>query len=290
MRISFVYEFGDEEWSTPSSLMNEFKRRGHEVYRYHLSNGECDDIPNNEHDLLITMDWKGIDISEDIHKDIPKSVFKIRENADTPQNFDKHVWCSKNYNLILTPDYVSSLKYQELGHNAVWFNHFADSTIHTTYLGHDNYPPVRSTRGHNGSLFMTHLAQIMPDKFINKNGMIGKEYGMFLNNGKITLQNSRFSEITRRLFEAAACNTMILADRLPEQSNIDDIFTEGEDIIYYDSYPDCIAKINYYLSPEGEKERLRIAHNGYSLVMKNHTQVQRVDLIIEKYNEWKNSL
>lgn len=290
MRVSFVYEFGNEEWSTPLSLMVEFKRRGYEVYRYHLSNGECDDLPNNEHDILITMDWKGIDIPENIHKEIPKSVFKIRENADTPQNFDNHVWCSGNYNLILTPDYESFLRYENLGHDTIWFNHFADSNIHSCYLGHDDLPPVRSTRGRMGSMFMDHLEQIMPDKFVNKNGMLGSEYGAFLNNGKITLQNSRFSEITRRLFEAAACNTMVLTDRLPEKSNIDKIFTEGENIVYYDSYPDCISKINYYLSPEGEKERIRIANNGYSLVMKNHTQVQRVDLIIEKYSEWKNSL
>ena len=107
-RIAFVYEFGDEVWSTPASLMNEFKRRGYEVHRYHLTNGGCDDLPNNQFDILLTMDWKGIDIQESIHADIPSTVFKIRENADTPQNFDKHIWCSHNYNLLLTPDYQST--------------------------------------------------------------------------------------------------------------------------------------------------------------------------------------
>lgn len=289
MRVSFVYEFGNEQWSTPSSLINEFKRRGYEVHRYHLTNGECDDIPNNEHDIIITMDWKGIDIPESIHSDISSSVFKIRENADTPQNFDKHIWCSHNYNLLLTPDYQSTLKYQELGHNAVWFNHFADTDIHNAYLGNDDLPPVRSTRGEGGSLFMNHLSHIMPDKFINKNGMIGPEYGAFLNRGKITLQNSRFGEITRRIFEGAACDTMVLSDKLSEETNINSLFTDGKDIVYYDGYPDCVAKINYYLSPEGELERQRIAHNGFLNVRNNHTQVQRVNLIIEKYNEWKSS-
>ena len=270
-RIAFVYEFGDEVWSTPASLMNEFKRRGYEVHRYHLTNGGCDDLPNNQFDILLTMDWKGIDIQESIHADIPNTVFKIRENADTPQNFDKHIWCSHNYNLLLTPDYQSTSKYQELGHNTVWFNHFADSNIHTQYLGYDDYPPVRSTRGHNGSLFMSHLEHIIKGKFINKNGMIGAE----------------FKEITRRLFEGASCDTLVLADRISKETNIDEIFTENQEIVYYDGYPDCVAKINYYLSPEGEKERLRIAHNGFLKVRNHHTQIQRVDLIIEKYNEWK---
>ena len=286
-RIAFVYEFGEEVWSTPASLMNEFKRRGYEVHRYHLTNGGCDDLPNNQFDILLTMDWKGIDIPESIHADIPNTVFKIRENADTPQNFDKHIWCSHNYNLLLTPDYQSTSKYQELGHNTVWFNHFADSNIHTQYLGYDDYPPVRSTRGHNGSLFMSHLEHIIKGKFINKNGMVGAEYGSFLSNGKITLQNSRFKEITRRLFEGASCDTLVLADRISKETNIDELFVENQEIVYYDGYPDCVAKINYYLSPEGEKERLRIAHNGFLKVRNHHTQIQRVDLIIEKYNEWK---
>ena len=38
-----------------------------------------------------------------------------------------------------------------------------------------------------------------------------------------------------------------------------------------------------------EKERSRIAQNGYDKVIENHTQVQRVDFIIEKFSEWNES-
>ena len=57
-RIAFVYEFGDEVWSTPASLMNEFKRRGYEVHRYHLTNGGCDDLPNNQFDILLIFFYR----------------------------------------------------------------------------------------------------------------------------------------------------------------------------------------------------------------------------------------
>ena len=40
---------------------------------------------------------------------------------------------------------------------------------------------------------------------------------------------------------------------------------------------------------QNEKERERIAENGYRKVLENHTQIQRVDFIIEKFNEWKDS-
>ena len=37
------------------------------------------------------------------------------------------------------------------------------------------------------------------------------------------------------------------------------------------------------------EKRSRIAQNGYDKVIENHTQVQRVDFIIEKFSEWNES-
>ena len=49
---------------------------------------------------------------------------------------------------------------------------------------------------------------------------------------------------------------------------------------------DCINKMNEYSANDKEE---RIAENGYRKVLENHTQIQRVDFIIEKFNEWKDS-
>ena len=65
------------------------------------------------------------------------------------------------------------------------------------------------------------------------------------------------------------------------------MFTDGEDIVYYDEIIDCITKMNKY--NEDDTERNRIHKNGYKKVLENHTQKQRVEFIIKKYNEWKNS-
>ena len=58
---------------------------------------------------------------------------------------------------------------------------------------------------------------------------------------------------------------------------------ENEDIIYYDSVEELAQKISYY--EENKEERSKIASNGRQKVLKNHTQIQWVDKIIEK---WKN--
>jgi spore maturation protein CgeB len=105
-----------------------------------------------------------------------------------------------------------------------------------------------------------------------------------LNKGLVVIQNSRWGEITRRLFEGMACGKLIITDRLPDVRGLDEVFVEGEEIILYNDMFDCIEKINYYT--ENEEERERIAHNGMMKVLHNYTQVQVVDNLIEKYNQY----
>ena len=67
-----------------------------------------------------------------------------------------------------------------------------------------------------------------------------------------------------------------------QQEKLDELFEDGEDIVYYNDMVDCINKMNKYSS--NDKERERIALNGYRKVLENHTQKQRVDFIIEKFS------
>lgn len=52
-------------------------------------------------------------------------------------------------------------------------------------------------------------------------------------------------------------------------------FTEGEDFVCYDSIPDMMDKIQYYL--KNEKERTEIARNGLEKVRAEHTYRQRFE-------------
>jgi hypothetical protein len=67
-----------------------------------------------------------------------------------------------------------------------------------------------------------------------------------------------------------------------------DMFIDGEDIVYYDDMFDCIEKMNYY--NENEEERERIAHNGMMKVLHNYTQIQLVDNLIQKYENFRRNL
>jgi spore maturation protein CgeB len=102
----------------------------------------------------------------------------------------------------------------------------------------------------------------------------------------MVIQNSRWGEITRRLFEGMACGKMVLTDRLDTIRGLEEIFIDGEDIVLYNDMFDCIEKMNYY--NENEEERERIAHNGMMKVLHNYTQIQVVDKLIENYESFNN--
>lgn len=287
-----MYEFGSETWSTPGSLIAEMQSRSHHVERFHLSEAGISQFLSSDviWDILLVMDWKGLNFTGLDKQYLPKGLWVASETADCPQNFDKHQVLADRYHTLLCPAYDSTEKFKALGYDCIWWTHFADTR--TQYpvwfnINSDGLPPVRSTRGIGGSQFLDVLQNIMPKKFINKNGMSGNVYGNFLARGSITIQNSRHHELSRRIFEGMACGSMVLTDRLPEYTNIDSLFTEDEDIVYYDGPSECISKINYYL--RNDDDRKRIAENGYRKVLADHTQVQRVDTIISKYKEFLNN-
>ena len=62
----------------------------------------------------------------------------------------------------------------------------------------------------------------------------------------MVVQNSRWGEVTRRIFEGMACGKMVLCDRLHENKKLHELFIDGEDIVFYDDIVDCINKMNKY--------------------------------------------
>jgi spore maturation protein CgeB len=118
---------------------------------------------------------------------------------------------------------------------------------------------------------------VLGDRFNNERYFFGEDHAKRLMLGRIVFQCSQFSEITRRIFEGMACGRMVLTDRLPEATRIQELFVDGEDIVYYDDADDAIEKINYYINNEEERER--IAANGKSKVLAEHTVSHRVDAL-----------
>jgi len=287
MKITFIYDHKpNETWSTPLSLLNEFKERGWETEIVPIPNGDDSTLQlwiqqDTPTDIVLFMDWGRFD-SKWLDKNLKPNSFWIQESGDDPQNFERNYPKASRFHYTITPDKVSAEEYRICGINADWVPHWADTAVQFPMNLDAKYVAVTS-RGRGGSAFLDYLTDWAEGAIGNRNGMPVDEHTRFLNTGLMVIQNSRWKEITRRIFEAMACGKMVLTDRLDESTGLSEMFIDGEDIVYYDEMFDCIEKINYY--NENEEERERIAYNGMAKVIANHTQIQRVDKLIEK---WKN--
>lgn len=294
-KITFIYAYENEEWSTPLSLATEFDERGWNVgivsigsnktQKYHDDNIRAWLNEKDDSDIVLFMDWGRFD-SHLLNKEKLPSAFWVQESGDDPQNFERNFPKAERFHMTLSPDAESTETYKGRGINAHWWTHFADTKVQVPIEEVEPSYVAVTSRGMGGSQFLDTLTVHADGAVGNQNGLGPLDHTAFLNSGKMVIQNSRWGEVTRRIFEGMACGKMVLCDRLDKSKKLDELFVDGEDIVYYDDMIDCINKMNEYSTDD--KERERIAKNGYQKVLKNHTQVQRVDFIIEKYNEWKN--
>jgi hypothetical protein len=285
-KITFIYDYRDGEvWSTPLALVNEFKERGWETQIIKTNDTDLKNWVNSkpQTDIVLFMDWGRFD-SQYLNKDLVPA-FWIQESGDDPQNFERNYPKANRFHYTITPDKQSAQEYRNRGINAEWINHFADTKVQFPMNLEPQYVAV-TTRGLGNSQFLDYLTNWAEGAVGNRNGLGPKEHTEFLNTGLIVIQNSRWKEITRRIFEGMACGKMILTDRLPDETGLSEMFVEGEDIVYYDEMFDCIEKMNYY--NENEEERERIAHNGMMKVLHNYTQIQVVNKLIENYESFNN--
>ncbi len=135
MKLTVIYAFPHNviEWSTPSSIYEEFKSRGWEIELINIKDEhgnltdkylkqftESDSTP----DIVLFMDWGQFD-SIYLDKKYKPNSFWIQESGDDPQRFFINHTLSHKFHLTITPDYQSYLQYKQLGRDTEWITHFA---------------------------------------------------------------------------------------------------------------------------------------------------------------------
>lgn len=292
--ISFIFAHRpNDSWSTPLSIVKEFKRLGWKTEIYSLfdnNDNYVDDKIRNDllatkPDIIMHLDW-GQHTSPILAELRKTGAYCIMESGDDPQRFNNNFIKAKWFDLILSPDIRCVEEYRKRGYNSEWWTHFSDTNTYYPLNVEPQYIAVCSRGIENGATIIDNLVKKYPGQIINQNGFWGDEHNKFLNSGEIVLQQSRYGEITRRIFEGMSCKKLVIADKLDMSTKIQDLFVDGKDIIFYTNEEDCIEKIFYYHNNKQEAER--IAENGYNKVLNNHTQQQRVEFIINKWQQYKN--
>lgn len=294
MKLTVIYAFPHNtvEWSTPSSIYEEFRSRGWEIELINIKDeqGRLTEHylkqfteSNSNPDIVLFMDWGQFD-SQYLDKKYKPNALWIQESGDDPQRFFVNHTLSHKFDYTITPDYQSYLEYKKLGRDADWITHFADTRVCKPYDVPLQYIAV-SSRGRGHSDFLDSLEDISEGQIINRRGFLGEDHGKFLCSGLMVIQNSRFKEITRRVFEGACCGRLVLTDRLPHTTKMEELLRDKEHVVYYEDMADLIEKINYY--GEHEQERERIAQAGRQHILDNYTQVQVVDKLIAKWKSFR---
>jgi hypothetical protein len=280
----------EDVWNIPISFLNHFKKMDYNVKFYNtLVKGNFDDTNLNEliweykqsifvPDLILHLDF-GLFNSPLLNKSSIPTAKWVVESGDDPQNFNLNYVKVRagNFDLVLSPDVRCVTKYQQMNINAAWFPHFADPDQFE--VEQDPIYDSVTTRSVAEPFFKS-LKEKLGDSFEPRmEGFFhGKEHSIHLKKGKIVVQNSKYKEITRRVFEGMMSNRLVITDRPDPETQIDCIFTENEHLIYFDDLDDCVAKIKYYAS--NDELRKIIAQKGYEKVKKFHTTPARIQKLL----------
>ncbi len=98
---------------------------------------------------------------------------------------------------------------------------------------------------------------------------------------RIGVNDTAAEDLNMRVFEALGAGALLLTNRLPAESGLETLFTDGRHLVVYDDDEGLLAKIRYYLDERHAAEREAIAAEGRREVLARHTYDVRVQQILD---------
>ncbi len=104
-----------------------------------------------------------------------------------------------------------------------------------------------------------------------------EEMALLFSRGRLVFNRSLNADLNMRVFEALACGSLLLTDRLPAEAGLEELFTDRQHLVLYGE-DDLEELARYYL--ENAAEREQIAATGRRLVVERHTYGHRADQVL----------
>ena len=281
----------EDIWNIPISFYNHFIKLGYNT-RF------CNTLVNNKFDeanlLLLIDDYKQNVFRPDLilHLDfgffdsqfldkqhIPTAKWVV-ESGDDPQNFHlnfKKIQ-NKHFDLVLSPDVRTTREYLKHNIKAVWCPYFADPDQFVDINQEPIFDAV-TTRSIEEPFFKELKARLGNCFEARTNFLHGKEHSYHLKKGHIVVQNSKYKEITRRVFEGMMAQRLVITDKPDPSTEIGKLFKEDEDIVYFNSLDECVDKINFYTANPSIREA--IAKKACEKVNSQHTTQKRIKTLMK---------
>lgn len=106
-----------------------------------------------------------------------------------------------------------------------------------------------------------------------------RELPLFYNACKINLNATNLqmgSAVNQRVFDVPACGAFLLTD---DQDALGELFDMGKEVVTYKNREDIPELLKFYLS--NPQERKRIAEQGRERVVREHTYIHRIKVLID---------
>ena len=104
-----------------------------------------------------------------------------------------------------------------------------------------------------------------------------QDMSLIFSRSKIVLNTSLADDLNMRVFEALGTGSLLLTNRLSEESGQTELFRDREHLVIFDE-DNIVSQIQYYL--ENDEERERIANAGYNEALNRHTYDHRTREIL----------
>ena len=282
-----------DAWSTPLGLAAALASEGAHVVSYPFANPAAVTLPTlskllADHIDAVLIFYAGASASLDSELiklrmliDAQSSALKIIcELGDEPQTRCHNAVRVQVSDLCLSPDYPSVLVWRSLGAPCVWYPHWADTSMFHESPDVTRDQPVVTTMGRRR--YAKRLRLLLGRRFANRH-CHGLENSLFYSRGQIAFQYARWNEITRRVFEAAACGCCVLTNRLPVATRMEEMFPPDVAVVYYDGFFSLLLALWRLTSQPSLREV--IAREGQQKVLSAHSQVSRARQLISLVND-----
>lgn len=289
MRWCFVYhdpEPASEAWTLPRGFAAALQAEGVELWSVpfidpsQVALPSCDELNRRQISVLLVF-YAGR--SEALERELLRirqgtDLLLVNELGDEPQTRHLNAVRVQLSDLSLSPDAASVDHWQALGARCEWFTHWADTAL---------FHPPEATAAERPVFVVTTMGRrryhrllrlVLRGHYQNRR-CTGEENTRFYGGGQVAFQYARWGEVTRRVFEAAACGCCVLTNALPAQTRLDELLAPDEAAVYYRGTGSLLVQL--WRLARQPRWREQVAAEGQRRVLAGHTQQARARALIK---------
>ena len=199
----------------------------------------------------------------------------VNELGDEPQTRHLNATRVQLSDLSLSPDAVSAAHWRALGAHCLWMTHWADTALF--HPAPTDEAPIFLVTTMGRRRYHRLLALLLGRHYQNRR-CVGEQNTRFYARGLVAFQYARWGEVTRRVFEAAACGCCVLTNALPPSTRLEELLPADQAAVYYRG-PLSLLRQLWRLARQPAWRR-QVAAEGQRRVLAEHTQRARARQLI----------